>query len=472
MAMNLNKQKHIVLLIAFGCVAGLQSGLGQLPGSQSKLEVGVGLTLQPRPADRPLMVSKPFAVAREWEVTTLQEGYRRTGVTNRLWDADVKRAFDYYADSIYGGLEDLMPLRQATKAAIAAGCQDPMIQYFRVRYETAEPLDLVRAFDAMLRSQYHPRHKFLSGLRAVEATRNVNREKDRSSLFNWTTICLEDYARDTNAPMEELLMRANLWLDHANTKSWHDAVGGDLIPILDRGWGSTERGLVFLGQCEIRKAWDERGRGYADRVNDAGWKEFEGHLRLAEKHLLKAWQMNSNRAATAYEMMRVELGQGVGLPRMREWFDKAMALNTNHYDAAKLMAFYLEPRWYGSEATCLNFCRTCVTSTEWGGEVPLVLANTHRSLATYYSLSNSPAYWQRPRVWPDIKAAYERFFKLNPKASSWRHNYALDAYNCGQYSVFLKQTQLFSNGTNYNYFGGQAAFVAMLEKAAAVDKTK
>ena len=72
-------------------------------------------------------------------------------------------------------------------------------------------------------------------------------------------------------------------------------------------------------------------------------------------------------------MMEVELGQGQGWARMQQWFARAMALSPDYYDAAKLMSFYLEPRYFGSQQTVLDFARSCVASTNWGGAVPLVL---------------------------------------------------------------------------------------------------
>jgi hypothetical protein len=177
--------------------------------------------------------------------------------------------------------------------------------------------------------------------------------------------------------------------------------------------------------------------------------------------------MNTNNPKTAYSMMRVELGQGEGLKRMDLWFGRAMALDTNYYDPVKLMSFYLEPRWYGSESQTLAFGRSCVASDKWGGQVPLILAELHRSLANYYSLSNSPAYWHRPEVWRDIKSSYEKFFALNPEEAGWRHNYARDAYYCGHYPEFLEQTKLFANETNYVFFGGQEKFKEMLQVAAS-----
>jgi hypothetical protein len=142
-----------------------------------------------------------------------------------------------------------------------------------------------------------------------------------------------------------------------------------------------------------------------------------------------------------------------------------MALNTNYYDAVSLMSFYLEPRWYGSEAQTLAFARSCVNSDRWGGEVPLILPKLHASLARYYGMTNSNEYWQRSVVWSDVQAGYEKFFQLNPDAVGWRHDYAMDAFRCGKYQVFLDQLPLFTFGTNHAYFDGEARYREMVTEA-------
>jgi hypothetical protein len=64
------------------------------------------------------------------------------------------------------------------------------------------------------------------------------------------------------------------------------------------------------------------------------------------------------------------------------------------------------------------------------------------------------------------REAVRRFFALNPDASAYRHDYALDAYLCGHYAEFLAQAKLFS-WTNFQYFGGEDKFRQMLIRAAA-----
>ena len=431
-----------------------------------------GLALEHDPAKRPLVLSQPASSRWQWVLQILKQGYLETDRTNAEWDAKVQTAFEAFAQYSRISTTNWPQLKQAL-GAVQASCDDPMIQYMRVRYrEQVEPegktaSDFVRVHEAMVRSHYHPVIKFFAGMRAAEAARAADKHANPKYQIEHTTADLEDLARDTNAPVAEVFEAAGLWLDQSRSKEWIRFVTGDLEPILKRDWGTNEQWFHFEGKAEVWRGWGERGSGWASSVSDKGREGFADHLDKADQFLTKAWQMNSNNADTAYLMMQVELGQGQGRTRMELWFNRTMSLDTNHYDAVKLMSFYLEPRWYGSEAQTLAFARTCVASEKWGGQVPLILANLHRSLATYSQMSNSPAYWHRPEVWRDVKSSYDKFFTSYPDASDWRHNYARDAYDCGQYAVFLEQTKLFTSWTNYSFFGGPEKFQNMLQTAVA-----
>jgi hypothetical protein len=445
------------------------------PSTEAKLDSTAEPILEPNAAKRPLILSQPVPTAREWYIQVLTDGYHKTGRTNANWDAHVIKAFEAFADTTYNPTaylpaQNMSSLCDAVKAATGAGCDDPLIEYLRlqckmeIRPGDKKP-EILKVHSRMLRSQYHPCFKYRAARDAAITGFDLARGTYDTQLVSWAAVCMEDFARDTNAPVNDAMNTAIEWIGLLTQKEWHQEVGSDLESIIMRNLGETELGLVFRGRMELCRAWDERGQESAAKVTDAGWKGFAEHTKAAEGLLTKAWQMNSNRAQTAFYLMRVELAQGKGRARMDQWFKQAMALDPKYYEAAKLMAYYLEPRWYGSESAALAFARTCVTSTNWGGRVPLVLEATHRSLAASYALSNSPSYWQRPQVWNDVKASYEKFFKLNPSVVSERHMYACHAYYCGQYETFLKQAQLFSEGTNQAFFGGPEKFQEMLQKA-------
>ncbi|HTL15722.1 MAG TPA: hypothetical protein VL793_00715, partial [Patescibacteria group bacterium] len=289
----------------------------------------------------------------------------------------------------------------------------------------------------------------------------------RSALNGVVTAVLEDLARDTNAPAADVFECTFLWLGFGTSDRWKAAVTAKLEGIIKETWGEDERFFELRGKDEVSRAWAARGNDFADKVTTEGWKGFSDHLGQAALALETAWQMNPTNVGIAYSMMQVELGQGQGRARMEKWFNRAMKLAPNDYYAARLMSYYLEPRWYGSEEIALKFARSCVSSTNYTGAVPLVLAELHRSLAGYNKVTGGPNHWNEPGVWEDVHSSYEKYFQLNPEDYSYRHNYARDAYACGHYPEFLAQTKLFAGGTNYEFFGGEKEFREMLRRASA-----
>ena len=407
----------------------------------------------------------------------LERGYQESGRARPRWNAQVHTAFRLYAEVSRGGhLERWDAMKKAVRDAVATGCEDPMLAYLRARYLVddgatgAEEIALayLHAQQALLTSPYHPLFKFFTGWRAVEATHRADRAARLTTRSTDTTASLEDLARDTNAPPDEVFDSAWSWADvsHYN-RNWLEPVMQHLQGLLQRNWGGQERCVRFLGWVEIQRAWIARGTGFANTVRPGGWKDFQTHLGRADALLRQAWGMNSNVAQTAVLMMEVQLGQEHGRDREEAWFQRAMAVDTNCYGAAWSMVWYLEPRWYGSAEEELAFGRECVASTRWGGRVPLVLVDAHHSLATYYGKAESPDYWHQPQVWRDVQSAYEKFFHLNPGAASWRPNYARDAFLCGHYAEFLAQAKRFGSTTNFDFFGGEAKFRTMLAQATA-----
>jgi hypothetical protein len=250
-----------------------------------------------------------------------------------------------------------------------------------------------------------------------------------------------------------------------NTPGRHDLFES-LIPTLEKFWKDHAFAQYIIGSIYVAKAWEARGNGWANTVDEAGWKAMRERLTVAEKYLNNSFKTDPTDWRIPVKMISVLMAGNEPRSEMEKWFDRAMTIDPNCYDAAWAKVYYLQPRWHGDNNDALEFARQCVQSKEWGGHVPLVLPRLHASLQAYYKIEQS-AYYSNPQVWKDIDSAYKRFFELNPGGVGHRHNYALDAYRCGQYEVFLQQLPLFTTGTNHNFFGSKASFDAMVQSARA-----
>ena len=234
--------------------------------------------------------------------------------------------------------------------------------------------------------------------------------------------------------------------------------------LLMKNW--SRYGVTYLleGEFYINYAWKGRGYGYADKVTGEQWRLFGERLDLAQKALMKGMEIDPKEGRLPMEMITVVSAQSKGLPEMKRWWEKAMEANPNNYDACDRLLYFLLPKWYGSREEMIAFGHECAASDKFGGTVPLILADTHYMFNKNYGPTNA-SYWLKPDVWPDIKLSFEKFFERNPKAISWRHNYARYAYWCRQWDVLQEQINLMGDDINYSYFGGREKYDAMVKLA-------
>jgi hypothetical protein len=204
-------------------------------------------------------------------------------------------------------------------------------------------------------------------------------------------------------------------------------------------------------------------------VSDDRWKLFFDRLKTSAEAADKAWALNPRDPKIPTFMIRLAQSQQKERPEMERWFQRAMELNTNNYTACLNKLWYLNPKWGGTREDMVAFGRECVASTNWGGRVPLILVDAHFEFAKLLSPGEQAPYWRKPDVWPDLKAAYEKFFALNPEAFGFRYYYAGYAYSCGQGREFTNQVRLLRESTagfSPDYFGGAQAFEQMTREAA------
>jgi peroxiredoxin len=425
----------------------------------------------------------------DWNFRTLTGAYEKAPFGSRKWDAPAKAALTEFARL----RSEVTETNEASNwiigtncdNAIRAGCKDPMIAYLHARFfldQTNSPKvfteALCSAAQTLEQSSYPKVRKFYAWLRAGQQITftygygtNVPASLQQLCAYGHSITNLLDSLADTNMPAGEVYDACHdLLVDYESAKDPYQSLYNTLEQRLNRERLHSAPLLLLKGQAHVCMAWNERGGGYANTVSEQGWRGFENHLDIAEQALEKAWLLNSNDARIPLEMLTVELGQGKGRDQMELWFQRAMAIDPNDYDACHSKLYYLEPKWHGSDADLIDFGWQCVESKRWGGHVPLILLDAHEALARYVDKTNRADYWKQPQVWPDIQAAFERFFQLNPGETGWLHNYAWNAYRCGQWAKFNELvTRL--GPINYSYFGGRAEFdrMALLAQAHAQD---
>jgi hypothetical protein len=421
----------------------------------------------------------------QWRMATTVDAYKKFGRTDPAWDEPAIRALTEFArvrsQDFQSNENPRLIVSTNCQAAMYAGCNDPLIRYLSlclITNKPAEKRDRVDAFATMAlemeASSYPKIRKFYAWHwmgREVNSAYGYGKKipQEWVALGPWyraESNLVEALEDRTMPPDEAVKACAEILKVWAKDKSRYPFLYHELEGKFPSGWSEEPVILLFKGENCIDLAWLARGHGYSDEVTAQGWQLFEEYNGMAEKALTHAWELNPSEPRIALKMIDVELGQGQGRDRMEMWFERAMALNTNYYNACKSKLNYLEPKWFGSVDDMLAFARECVHSTKWGGHVPLVMLDAHNDIQRQFaSESRKQDYWEEPEVWLDLKSAFDRFFELNPKEIGWYHDYAFCAYRAKRWRE-LEEIIPKLGPINYKFFGGREKFDAMVAEAA------
>ncbi len=417
----------------------------------------------------------------EWNYKTLVEPYGQAGHTSPKWDEPAQRALTEFARVRAGCLAtnensaDIIASNCTT--AVDAGCDDPLVKYLFIRYSLSQTNNAKVFTEAYCQvakdiqdSAYPPVRKFYAAARALDQIlytygTNTSSQSAWGEMTPFIGPNVQAALSDKTMPAREAyeIAKQALQLVSGDTKGYEQAYNCVEQP-LTNNWPDDYTTPLLKGTAYIQLAWLARGNGYANTVSEQGWKLFNERLATAQAALEHAWELNPKDPEIAHQMMTVMLGQGGERAQMELWFNRAMALNPDDYEACSKKLYYLEPKWYGSEDDLLTFGWECSESKAWGGKVPLILLDAHEAIYRYLNDSEKTNYWKQPDVWLDIQSAFDRFFTLNPDATGWYHNYAWYAYHCERWQK-LNQLIPKLDPVNYSYFGGKPAFDKMVSQA-------
>jgi hypothetical protein len=392
---------------------------------------------------------------RDWTKRTVLLPFEKSAPQGAPWEAHARRALaaaEAYFPLTHREPDLLEVLWSASREAVAAGCDDPLIQYFRVRwsgsFEKMSPAERNRLFLAAawgLSESNYPEVRrahalanaavfLLSHPDSVPAGRAQARQLLATAAGLLPAI-LQDPHPEARAEALEVctpLLHCSRALDGDRQVGYRK-----VDALLERANAPRVFRLLLRGKFYTEYAWDARGSAVAGMVPPEAWKPFEQRLREAERALEEAWELDRTSALAPTCMLSVALGLGYPRERMELWFRRALQADPDCYDACVAKLLYLEPKWYGSREDMLAFARECVRTKNAEGGLPLLLPYAHRVLA----LSPRAYYSASPAVWQDVRAGYEAYLAKHPDARAARTWYAKEAYWCGRYREAHQQFQ-------------------------------
>ena len=217
----------------------------------------------------------------------------------------------------------------------------------------------------------------------------------------------------------------------------------------------SARAKIARARFYIAYAWNARGMGYADTVEEEGWRLFRERLALAERNLREAQRDDPSDPYGYIYCITIAMANGWDRKKVDALVAKAMAVFPGCDSALERTAHYLMPRWQGSPGDLESFADRWSAKNEasysivWGAVQGLsdVMDETQFS-------------------WPKLKASYEARLK-NFRSEIVMNRYARDAYRFGDTPTAYKLMRELKNHWDPNAWNNDQEQFNQLRKKAA-----
>jgi GNAT superfamily N-acetyltransferase len=365
---------------------------------------------------------------RSQRLKSTLDAYRTVGSRNAKWDAIVEKALiagvDQEGECELARSAALKRFQDHLDQAIQAGCDDPLVRHFYVRFVHASndiskraSVGMVRALDA---SKYPEARKAQAWLNAAMVCQSESEgvkpsEADLKTMdecFQSAVKLLALSAKDTDRSLRKDLAMAlhaahDLGSRTGRRKQWFDQIETEILAKLpkDDPFPHLVRGTFY-----IQFGWDARGIGLADTVSEEGWKKFRERLGEAEQNLTAAWGLDKECAGAAAGMITVCMALGHPRETMEKWFIRALEADPNLPEAFAGKFTYLLPRWKGSGEELLAFARQVAKAGRWDVAFPMLLIQAHNDLAK----TSGDFRRYLLRNWDEIEGVLEQLRKHHP----------------------------------------------------------
>jgi hypothetical protein len=388
-----------------------------------------------------------------WNRRTLVGAYEEVGKKNARWDEPARKAMELAARMFSQEADPdvtLGDVHTPAKAAINAGCDDPMVLYLYSRAsegpnDPGQPEASHRAreaAEALAASRYPPIRRAIalqkSGNLILSAGRAGDGDRKHAEReFDAALALLEEsVASDERNEFWE----AN-WLDTllALTRGYR-ALGVTAEAAYERADAGLSRvadakvpRLLYRGEFWFDYGCEARGTGFAATVPAAGWEAYGKRLAVAREALEQAWQLETGLGVAAGTLLAIDKGIGGDRATMELWFDRAMKANGDDRSACWSKLDWLDPKWHGSDEEMLAFGRACRDTKNSRTGITLLVADAHFRIAGRLGEKQQFKYMSLPEVWADIQPVYDEYLKHHPNDDVARSKFATFCYLGGHY---------------------------------------
>lgn len=282
-----------------------------------------------------------------------------------------------------------------------------------------------------------------------ELTNLINaKEKDTDGMYAYHRLLnriSDDLAQDPESSIEIL----NKWCDEKNSF------------------------LAYLlrGKFYADFAWEDRGGKFAKDVLPEAWAVFKERLALSQKDLEHAAQLNPASAEPWVALMMTY--RGLGLPlNVEESFQKAAALDNNHYGAYLMMLTAKMQKWFGSHEEMFDFARKAHDEHKDDPVFAFLLIEANDELASRMAGEGGKRsdYYKQPVNYKAVRSLIDEILQVYPKsikAMSWL--VTVEYFN-GNYPEVFKWMEQMGDQVDEDIWGKKESFLqtkAWLERQHA-----
>jgi tetratricopeptide (TPR) repeat protein len=399
---------------------------------------------KPIPQD-PAKIEKRRLDRLEWLHRTFTGAYDNVGKKDPSWDKQVREAMDLserqtakFSDRPISHEE----INKLTKAAIDAGCDDPLVIH----------LYNVSSTGPNFPGKEEARRRFKASGEALGASRypafrRANALELAGSYPMYDKVPTEDDLKAAKHNYDEALalLPESVKTDERNEfweERWIETLGkliqgyrklGD--DVLDAHKRVDEmlakipemkvlrlqiRGIVYTSI-----GWQARTNAFASRVPAKAAETFLNRLTDAREAYEEAWRIQPSGARTARAMLEIEKSIGGDRAEMEKWFERAMEADGDNRDACWAKLDWLDPKWYGTPEEMLAFGSQCRDTKNWRAGITLLYCDSLLRMYCILPTEKKVGYLYKPEYWAGIKAVFDEYLEHFPDDVIARSKYAV-----------------------------------------------
>ena len=321
----------------------------------------------------------------EWNRRTTVGAYDKAGNKDPKWDKQARESLEYAARMFCAyrypaGAYD--ELRKLTKAAIDAGCNDPLVVHLYNRslggLKYPATAEMRKGAKALGNSRYPA---FRRGAHALSADVAEDRPSGPADVDAVLAVLPESLVSDErNEFWEDRWFRAysSLIKGYRKTGLSATAAYGRIDAELAKVPELNVLRLQVRGQFWEDYGWEARTQAFAPDVPAEGAVAFEKRLAEARKAFDEAWRLRPDDYRTALARLEIEKSIGGGDRQAMElWFDRAMKADGDGRAACWTKLDWLDPKWYGTPEEMLAFGKACRDTKNWWAGITLLDCDAH-----------------------------------------------------------------------------------------------